>query len=162
MAEQELPRYMLLKEFFAEDDTLYPEGTVITYTATPNEYMQPLNEVARDRMNEFQATLDAHAQLAAQKAGKAFTGRMVELGDQLELAKAIHDGKLARAAQPIIEAVRTKDIPLRPDLVPIGKRRGRPAKLLGAELPQPEGKPQPKPVHIMGRSYENDASNTVA
>lgn len=48
----ETPQYKLLKPFYA-DDTLFPEGAVVSFLGTPNEQMEPLNEPAKQKFAEF-------------------------------------------------------------------------------------------------------------
>lgn len=67
----EIPLYRLDAPFYAEDDTLYEEGTEFRYNGVPNEYMTPLNEPARLRLEAYLPSIDRKpldVQLAEAKA----------------------------------------------------------------------------------------------
>jgi hypothetical protein len=71
------PAYEILSTsgFHGPDQHLYQEGDYIVFDGIPNEEMRPLNELARKKLEEYSAYLDAHAKKAAEKLGKEFTGR---------------------------------------------------------------------------------------
>lgn len=52
LAPEIKPRYRLLKPFYC-DDTYIQEGVEIEFIGTPNEFMEPLNEPAREKLNAF-------------------------------------------------------------------------------------------------------------
>jgi len=146
----EHPRYKLLAPFNAENDTLYPEGTVITYLGEPNEHMQPLNGAAEDRMADFLRKLDKFAELKAAIDGKAFVKRAGDLGDFAE--EAMRSRPREPRAVPGSDGV----APVRPDLETKAMREARRARraqaLLGADLPLPpkRGEAQAAPIPILG------------
>lgn len=69
------PAYRVLNEpgLFA-GDTLWPAGSVIYYDDTPNEEMEPLNDLARDRMREYLTFLNECAAEVAKQSGKRLIG----------------------------------------------------------------------------------------
>lgn len=80
--------------FYGSDDHLYIEtaesGPVYIYwDEEPNEEMEPINELARQRMAVYLDKLETLGRDAALKAGKAFAGRPRTLDGQLELASAL-------------------------------------------------------------------------
>ena len=87
------PVYRLLKDHYMEDDTMHPEDEVIAFTGTPTEWMEPLNDPARNVMRTYIQFLDKCAEDAAIKAGRPFSGRITDLGDQI--AQAMNDARTA-------------------------------------------------------------------
>lgn len=73
----ERPAYRILAThgFFGPDDHLYQEGDEIYYDDTPNEEMEPLNEAARVKLEEYLTVLDDKAKEAAEKFGRPFIAR---------------------------------------------------------------------------------------
>jgi hypothetical protein len=55
--QEEMPFYRLIQPLYA-DDTYFPEGTELYFLATPNDAMEPLNEPARKRVEEYFKGLD--------------------------------------------------------------------------------------------------------
>src|SRR5690348_933231 len=157
------PVYRLLMACFMEDDTLHPEDEIIAYTGVPNEYMEPLNEPARVTMQAYLEYLDKCGREAAEKAGRQYLGRVTDLGDQIEIA--MQDARKAAAAGQAppstlkVEMPERRNVPLRPDLVPVGQRPQKKAKLLASKAPAPQGKPEPRPIHVQGKSYDTDAGS---
>lgn|SRR5512135_101917 len=152
------PVYRLLKDCFMEDDTLHPEDEIVAFTGVPNEYMEPLNEPAKANMRMFLAYLDKCAREAAEKAGRPFSGRITDLGDQIEQAMKDAKAITGDAGKLKFEMPSKQDIPLRPDLVPVGLRKAKAnKKLLAAKAPPAQGKPTPRPIHIQGKDYDEAA-----
>lgn len=159
------PVYRLLKACYMEDDTLHAEDEVIAFTGIPNEFMEPLNEPARVNMGVYLDYLDKCGREAAEKAGRVYTGRITELSDQIEIA--MQDARRAAAAGqasvPLSVAMPSKqDIPLRPDLATAAQRnqrKAKPSRLLATKVPEPQGKPTPRPIHVQGKSYDTDAGS---
>lgn len=72
MIPQDIPVYRIKEGQFYADDELHPEGSVIAYAEEPNLEMEPLNELAVERMGKFLERLDECGRKAADKAGKAY------------------------------------------------------------------------------------------
>lgn len=74
---QDRPVYRILNEqgFFGPDDTLHAEGEIIVLYDTPNEDMEPLNDLAREKLGEYLDTLEESARVVAEKNGRHFAGR---------------------------------------------------------------------------------------
>lgn len=136
------PKYRILdvKGFFADDDTLYAEGSVLYWYGVPNDQMEPLNDSARQRMQEYLTELDNGARATAAKFGRDFTGRMTDFAEII--ATAMTDAKKeagAKVEEPKkIEMPRSnRDVPLMGSVAISGqKRRGRPPKVQRA-APEP-------------------------
>ena len=88
MAINERAEYRVLDPagFYGDDDHLWPEGAEIFFDGTPNEQMEPLNEVAHRRLTAYLSKLDDDAREQAQKAGKIFVGRPRTLDGAIALA----------------------------------------------------------------------------
>lgn len=89
MTTTERPAYRILSAhgFFADNDSLYTEGSTIYWEDEPNEEMEPLNEAAKQQMTVYLDKLDSLAKEAAAKRGVAFTGRPRTLDQALSLAR---------------------------------------------------------------------------
>ncbi len=149
------PIYELLKDWYAEDDTLHPEGEHVAYTGTPNEFMEPLNEPARLKMREYIDFLDECGRKAAEKFGRQYNGRITDLGDQI--ATAMGDARAVAQHMPTAMP-KKRDIPQRPDLATPAQRRVKPSKLLASKPLPPEGPRQAIPISVQGKNYDNDAA----
>lgn len=80
--------------FFGPDDTLYTvdvngDPAVIYYDGEPNEELEPLNELARERLTTFLEKLDVLARETATKLGKPFIARPRNLDGALTLATEV-------------------------------------------------------------------------
>lgn len=80
--------------FFSDNDTLYlvdsqGEPAEIYWDGEPNEELEPLNEVARQRMTIYLDKLDALGKAAAEKLGRPFVGRPRNLDGAVEFATAM-------------------------------------------------------------------------
>jgi hypothetical protein len=85
------PKYEILNGagFYAENDTLYPQGTVIYYTGVPNEQMLPLNDPAKKAMDAYLDGLEQHHRRNLEERGlNPNTKRPRDLADALEVEKA--------------------------------------------------------------------------
>lgn len=82
------PAYRILAPngFFGPDDHLYHEGECIVFDGEPNEEMEALNEPAKQRLESYFQKLEEHARLAAEKAGRPYTGRPKSLDQAIALA----------------------------------------------------------------------------
>jgi hypothetical protein len=78
--------YRILSSFFGPDDHLYGEGDCIVFDGEPNEEMEPLNEMAQERLNRFYEKLDGFAKAVAAKNGRSFAGRSRSLDEAVSLA----------------------------------------------------------------------------
>lgn len=71
----DVPVYRIKEgKFFGPNDHLYEENDVIEFHGEPNLEMEPMNPLAKDKMREFLAKLDAEGRQAAVKAGRAYHG----------------------------------------------------------------------------------------
>lgn len=83
----DVPVYRIGEDKFYADDELYEAGSVIVWSEEPNITMEPLNGLARARMQEFLAKLDEHGRAAAEKAGKAYISLAHAFENAHEIAK---------------------------------------------------------------------------
>lgn len=85
---QDIPVYKILDEhgFYGSDDRLYLAGEIITLEDEPNEDMEPMNALARERLQAYLDKLDGFAKLAAEKHGRAFVGRARTLDAAITMA----------------------------------------------------------------------------
>src|SRR5580765_1502623 len=153
----DLPKYRQCNPhgFFADDDTLYPEGSEFFWMGEPNEFMAPLNEPARTAMMEYQTKLDEFARKLADKMGRPFMGRAKDLAEQLAQVRADEEALLekgmgkskirsAKSTQPNVQGH------LGADGKPI-KRRGRPPKITLTKMPEMAKPPTEQPIAILGK-----------
>ena len=86
---QDRPAYRILSPngFFGPDDHLYVEGDCIVFEDEPNEDMEPLNDVAREKLKVYLQKLDDLGREAAAKAGRAYAGRARSLDEALATAR---------------------------------------------------------------------------
>lgn len=95
-ANHPLPVYRVLDvSGFYAGDHLYELDSEIEFDGEPNEELEPLNELARTRLNTYLDKLDEEAKKAAEKAGKQFVGRPRNLEGGLELASAVQRAQTA-------------------------------------------------------------------
>jgi len=85
---QDRPVYRILNEqgFFGPDDTLHPEGEILVLWDTPNEDMEPLNELAQINFEKYIDTLEESAKIVADKHGRHFAGRPRSKEEMIENA----------------------------------------------------------------------------
>lgn len=124
--------------FYSDDDTLYivdSEGNYpeIYFDGTPNEQMEPLNQLARDRLSKYLEELDRNAAEAAKKLGKAFTGRARSLDGAIAIASELERSKMsimgAKDKTTTTERIEPSQTP------DTGKRgRGRPRLIRNSEI----------------------------
>lgn len=84
---QEAPVYRLKAPIFAADDCLYAEGAILQTEDEPNQEMEPLNDLARQRMRDYLAKLDAYGKEVAEKTGKSYAGLVDAFEQAHTLAK---------------------------------------------------------------------------
>lgn len=139
------PRYRLLSACYLEDDTLHVEGEEIWYVGIPNEEMEPLNELARNRSREYIESLDDAARAVAAARNRPFNGRMT---DHAAIDQSIDDARRA-AREVVVLPVSREDVPIRPDLATPAQKAQRdatrPKRVLGSKAPGPKGK---TPTHV--------------
>lgn len=124
----EFPMYRVLNPVFF-DDQLWPADAILTLSpdAWPNEQMEPLNEAARLRMQEY-------------------LPHTVKKG----LADQVHDAMVNRPREPMVMPRKDTDVPLMGSSTQPGqKRRGRPPKIMEAKMPDPKEDPT-RGKRIMG------------
>lgn len=87
----ERPAYRILAihGFFGPNDNLYQEGSEVYFDGEPNEEMEPLNELARVKLELYLENLDKLGRETAAKLGKAYAGRPRNLDGALEIATAV-------------------------------------------------------------------------
>lgn len=90
------PAYRVLDPngFFGPDDTLYTvdengDPEVIYFDGEPNEQLEPLNELAKTKLNTYLEKLDVLAREASAKLGRPFVGRPRNMDGAIELASEI-------------------------------------------------------------------------
>lgn len=125
--------------FFGSDDHLYIEtaesGPVnIYWDDEPNEDMEPLNELARVRMNAYLDKLEGLGREAALKAGKSYAGRPRTLDGALELATAVQRSEAGVMGMKNKESVGIERIeaqgPIQETgIVSVNRPKGRPPKI---------------------------------
>lgn len=127
MLNTERPLYRVLDPagFYGDDDHLWAEGKEIYFDGIPNEQMEPLNEIAHEKLTTYLNHLDDIAKTAAEKKGVPFVGRPRSLDGAIALATEEMRNNMsimgAKNKQTSIEAHVKEDTP------ETGKRgRGRP------------------------------------
>lgn len=85
---QDRPVYKILDEkgFYGPDDTLHPEGSIIVLHDVPNENMEPMNDMARERMEAYLDELEESARKVAEQNGRHFSGRPRSKEEMLNFA----------------------------------------------------------------------------
>lgn len=151
------PRYRLLAPCYLEDDTLHGEGEEIWYEGTPNEEMEPLNDLARERSQQYIEMLDDAARAVAAAKNRPFTGRLT---DHAAIDQMIDDSRAEQRAKMVLPASRD-DVPIRPDLATPRQKAARdatrPKRLLGSKPAAPKAA---KPAHIVVGPQIHDPSAT--
>lgn len=114
---------------FYVDDALYSldengEPMCIYFDGVPNEQLEPLNELAHDRLNSYLEHLDSLAKTAAEKMGRPFVGRPRNLDGALELATMIQkEGQAIMGVRRETSTVERIESHATPET---GRKRGRP------------------------------------
>lgn len=142
--DRNTPRYRLLAACYLEDDTLHLEGEEIWYLGTPNEEMEPLNDLAREKSTAYLEGLEDAARAVAAARNVPYLGRTALMEQALE-----HAHKEARG--PIVLPASRGEVPIRPDLATPAQRMVReqknPRKVLGSK-PAPARNPKPAAVIV--------------
>lgn len=144
----EQPRYLILNTpgFFAEDDTLYPQGTEIVYLGTPNEHMQPLNEPARAKVKENEEFLDRCYREKAQMRGREAGPRPRDLAEA-----SAEDSADAResARRRTVYPVEGQRIPVMGNMT---RRKGPAKNIVSSRGPGRPKRQAPTPIGTMTQS----------
>jgi len=119
------PRYLLLADFFAENDTKYDRDSEIVYFGPPNEHMLPRNEAARRAKREQEEYLDACWAVKCKAEGRPVAPRPKEMADQIEAEMG-----MLRAERGV--AIEQQLPPSRPDLTKGERRKNPNADRVGA------------------------------
>lgn len=152
-SNDDLPLYRALAPLFLEDETLHDVGTEIIYLGDPNEHMEPLNEAARERSEAYMQQLEDGARQVAQLNGRQYRGRSRDLGDQ------VFDAMGERPREQKVILPRGGDnVPVRPDMVPVNKRRLAGADKVVSAKPASVKKQGPVPIAVHGTHYDGDAA----
>ena len=90
--------------FFSDDDVLYlvdanGEPAEIYFDGIPNEELEPLNDLAKERMTAYLNHLDDLGREAATKLGRPFVGRPRNLDGALEMATALARSEISIMGQ---------------------------------------------------------------
>lgn len=121
-------RILALHGFFGPDDHLYEMGEEIYFDDEPNEEMEPLNELARHKLQSYLDKLDRSAKAAFEKAGKHFTERPRTLDGAVALATQVERDRMAIMSSKkditSVERVEKDETPEVGSANP--KKRGRP------------------------------------
>lgn len=134
MVDKERALYRILDPvgFFDDTDTLHmpsPDGDYpeVYFDGIPNEQMEPLNELAKERLNKHLEYLDNLGRAAAEKLGRPFTGRPRNLDGAIMLATEMERSKISIMGNQGKTGTTERHIP---DAVSEqGKKRGRPRKV---------------------------------
>lgn len=86
MTERPLYRVLDPAGFFGDDDNLWEEGSEIYFDGVPNEQMEPLNQVAEEKLIDYITHLDDLAKVTAEKRGVPFVGRPRTLDGAIAIA----------------------------------------------------------------------------
>jgi len=133
MIDNNRPAYRILavEGFFGPDDHLYRAGECIYFDDEPNEEMEPLNGLAKEKLNGHLEKLDDLAREWAAKTNRPFVGRPRSFDGALELATQVQRDKMAIMTAPkevkTIERVEEDPVPEVGTANP-KRGRGRPAK----------------------------------
>lgn len=83
--------------FFGPDCHLYKEGDAFYFDGTPHEGMEPLNDIAREKLRAYIEQLEAGEREVAQKNGRNYFGRSRSVEERL--AQASTDAKQVQLIQ---------------------------------------------------------------
>lgn len=123
--------------FYSDDDTLYTvdsqgEPAEIYFDGEPNEQLEPLNELARQRMSTYLDKLDTLGRAAAEKLGRPYVSRPKTLDGALEFATELARQQISimgtKNKQSTTELVRQADTPQTGISLSPKRGRGRPMK----------------------------------
>lgn len=131
MTEDKSPamyRILSVAGFFGPDDNLYKLDSIIEFDGEPNDEMEPLNELARERLETHLEKLDNYAKISADKAGRPFVGRPRDLEGAITIARS---DEIARKGIMGVtkEATNIREI-IKHEVPQTGEKRkvGRPSK----------------------------------
>ena len=88
-----IPTYRQLNPggFFCEADFMIMEGEAFEYEGQPNEFMEALNEPAREKLVEFYKKIDEGARAVAEKNGRMYSPHT--MGLDVLVAQATADAR---------------------------------------------------------------------
>ncbi len=105
------------KGFFGVDangyDFLFEAGSIIAFEDEPNKDMEPLNQLATDRLNRFFEKIDAKGREMAEKTGRAYISQSDAFRNAYAMAKDEAKG---------VRVLNSRE----PTPILGGKKRGRP------------------------------------
>jgi len=122
--------------FYGPDDTLYTvdekgDPAVIYFDGEPNEQLEPMNDLARDRVKVYLEKLDQLAREVSQKTGKPYVERPKSLDGGLAMASAVAKAEMSVMGRPHdnsqIQKVESQ-VAETGNVNPNKRGRGRPAK----------------------------------
>ena len=158
--DDDLPQYRLLKAFFGPDHCLWPEDAELEFDGTPNEWMEPLNEMARKRMMQFQNEMDygrwrKACKDAVEKHLVAPTLEDFMGAPRPDLADQVYEAMKDRPREMPTKV----DAPMMPHMATEEqkRRRGRPPIHIKATVPDVNTGRPGRPKRIMG-SLVSDAT----
>lgn len=162
MGDPNMPRYKLLKEFFAPDDTLYPEGTRLDFDGIPNEWMEPLNEPARKNMQAYLEHLDDCQRAVDAKHNREYRGRLSDLGDILDRVRQDTKAEVEeKARKPIVMPADRGPVPVRGDTVSAQAAKKARSGVKGVQLPSVSRKNK-APTETIGITGRQSAAVAIA
>lgn len=137
---QDVPVYRVGEEKFYADDRLFEAGEIIEYDDEPNQFLEPLNDMAVQKMSEFLEKLDVFGREAAKEAKKSYVSYKDAFQNAYALAEK--DGRKVRLLTD-------------KESVPVfgGKKRGRPPRARSIQLQQEVATVE----KVGGRKAVNDA-----
>lgn len=129
-------RVQAIHGFYA-DDHLYEEGDTLYFDGEPNEELEPLNEVAYQKLQTYLEKLDTFGRLAAEKFGRPWVGRARSLDGAIAIASEDERKRVAITGTHNVDGTRPEgertterienvEAPETGSVNP--KKRGRPSK----------------------------------
>jgi hypothetical protein len=159
--DETMPLYLQMNPHgFYADDTLFPEGTKLYFMGEPNEYLKPLNGIARMKVKEYFAKLDAEWAKYCEKQGKQLTRRPVDFADVVAELSTDARAQVANQARTVMVAEKPQK-GMQGHLNADGSLRrkpGRPPKTKVAAMPSVKAPVGEKPVQILGSNFEQSLS----
>lgn len=113
--------------FYGDDDNLYLEGEEIFFDGEPNEQMEPLNDIATERLTAHLQKLDDFARLKAEKFNVPFVGRPRSLDGAIALAtQEAKDDMSIMGARNRVSSIERIEKSGAPETGTANPKRGRP------------------------------------
>lgn len=151
---------------FYYDDTLYPEGTEFHFTDTPNDWLEPLNEAAREAKDKWCDEQDELHRKYCEKVGRMYTPRprdwregIAMLREDVTAEVRARDEKKSSKLQPTRRAPVPPQGHLRPaangESFSAAKRPNqKSSKISNVREPAPVQNPEAKPIAILGKNFD--------